>query len=412
MHAAAIAPQSVADLLDPIIGYHRDRDTAPLFWRPRYVSGIGEPDQVAYDKAIDLWAQHIGRLDVDVQDELVVAYSGWNSVNSLPSQALARLDVLPITAQLAHALAGVYCVDRHFDIAVNFEPGIPAGSRLVGCYPELEGKFTPRDFLLPIGRAVKPGYGWVTYKDHDIHVHPGLRRSFSARANSGLLSLLWYQHGCGLNVGVAVDHSRICPAGEIPRVIERDRWFGAPFASNDLDDTNAVGPVVFYRARDVSPFEHAGLRTEFWWSRDGKLKVFTVEELPSPDSPCVGSRRLCRFVHAIRDTETRRFVHMDGAITIYESEVYERRYAQTVNHHEQRIWSSSKVKLFRLDVPGDRPDLEIPLDTWVDIICSFFRGNELVLEYFCGKPFNEIYKDQYGHDHPYLAAQLVGQRQS
>lgn len=47
----------------------------------------------------------------------------------------------------------------------------------------------------------------------------------------------------------------------------------------------------------------------------------------------------------------------------------------------------AKIKLFRVD--GD-----IDLGCWLELVGSFFSGNEMVVEYFDPKGFEEVYAPQ------------------
>jgi hypothetical protein len=88
MHPSTEPPGIVADLLDPILQYHRDRDEAPIFWRYAYVTGEGNPKQDSYDEAVRLWSQVIEHLEGAVQDELETEHGRWNSLVALPGGPL------------------------------------------------------------------------------------------------------------------------------------------------------------------------------------------------------------------------------------------------------------------------------------------------------------------------------------
>jgi hypothetical protein len=71
-----------------------------------------------------------------------------------------------------------------------------------------------------------------------------------------------------------------------------------------------------------------------------------------------------------------------------------------LNHHESKVWADRKVKVFRIDAPKSDDSAGINDNSWSELIGSFFRGNELVLEYFDGRPFAEIYRSRCGHELP------------
>jgi hypothetical protein len=65
------------------------------------------------------------------------------------------------------------------------------------------------------------------------------------------------------------------------------------------------------------------------------------------------------------------FRHFDGAIKVYLKDRYAERMRAKLPHKD----SYKKLKVFRID--GD-----INADVWINLTLLFFRGNELVLEYF------------------------------
>ncbi len=224
--------------------------------------------------------------------------------------------------------------------------------------------------------------------------------------NSDLIQQLRKQHNDGLQVSMAIDHFRICTQGELQEILELDRWFGAPFRFAQIDDPQSKDfdtPVLLYRPKDLGPGEPEGLRTEFRWSlkKDQSIRSLEIEELPNPDKLPSNRSVLCRFIHCQRDIANSRFVHLDGAVTIYDFEQYKSRYSQSVDHTLSKVWANQKPKVFRVDATED-PKSQITYDSWSQLITSFFRGNELVLEYLTGKNFADIYREEYGHDHPWL----------
>ncbi|MDD2786022.1 MAG: hypothetical protein PHS79_03975 [Patescibacteria group bacterium] len=401
-------PQGLADLLDPIIEYHRDRDEAPIFFRYEYVLGDSPFRQAQYDAAVSLWVTHLATLPQAELTSLADHLGRWNGLGVLAERARERILQLSLAEQLAHAGIAAYLNQRFCDLSIYLVPGVPPGSRVLAMYPELEKALTVRDSLLPVRGGVTPGHAWVGYKAHDIHVHPGLRRGYANRVHYGLLKMLWDCRAAGLEVSIAIDHFRICPKGVLRPVMELDRWFGAPFRREAVDDPRQVGTTLHERVYDTSPFDRAGLRTEFSWTLDGSLKTFVVEELPVPREEEGDRPVICRFVHSIRDIESHHFTHLDGAIKVYDSTLYAERYAQAPDHTRAKVWAGDKVKLFRIDVPNAEAGPTLDDDAWMEIITSFFRGNELVLEYFSGKTFREIYQEEFKHDHPYIAAQQAG----
>ena len=78
-----------------------------------------------------------------------------------------------------------------------------------------------------------------------------------------------------------------------------------------------------------------------------------------------------RYLHAIRDTTKKSFVHCDGALKAFAAE----RYPQTQQDFRSRGKGDHYRKLFRVDG-------EFPASVWSELACSWFRGNNLIGEYF------------------------------
>jgi len=397
-------PVAASERLAEVVQHHRDRDDFPVFFRVFYVLGNSElaPMQSAYDAAVAVLSGIINGASADFREELTEAVGVFNNEGFLSESVRDRLKSLGATEALAHAWAAHYMFSTFGNLERYLETGVPSESRLLVAYPELAKLITPKDCLLPVGNVIRPGHAWVTYRDHDLHPHPGLRRRFGSRIHSEFLALLWSQIDAGNDVAIAVDHYRFCPHGELQPFMELDAWFGAPFTMKDVDDPWKVGATVHGRPRAISPIDRSGLLTEFRWTFADGLKTLEVEELPAPPAveKFVGPM-VCRYVHSIRDTRTKRFIHLDGALTTYGPDEYTRRYAQAVNHHESKVWANRKVKVFRIDAPKSSASAHIEDSWWSELIASFFRGNELVLEYFDGRPYAEIYRSRYGQEPPY-----------
>jgi hypothetical protein len=78
-----------------------------------------------------------------------------------------------------------------------------------------------------------------------------------------------------------------------------------------------------------------------------------------------------RYLHSIRDTRRRSFIHLDGAAKAFPRD----RYGPTVEQPDLPQGQPLYRKLFRID--GDIPDAE-----WARLVAHYFRENELVIEYF------------------------------
>jgi hypothetical protein len=172
-------------------------------------------------------------------------------------------------------------------------------------------------------------------------------------------------------------------------MFESDYWFGAPFDQGRLDDRADVGVTAFFRSQP-SPLDFFFgklLRTEVFRNVDGDVKTFEIEELIDV-SEAHGEYVLNRYVHAERDMKRGVFRHCDGAVKIYLRDQYEQRVDP-----ERRLPDKSshrKLKVFRIDG-------EIDAEVWINLTLLFFRGNELVLEYFDPEQYQEEFGPRIAH---------------
>ena len=117
-------------------------------------------------------------------------------------------------------------------------------------------------------------------------------------------------------------------------------------------------------------------RLEVMWSFRGGIKSVQIEELlPLEQRGCLQSRISNRYVHSRWDPTVSAFVHLDGAIRIYDAQNYTDRLVTDLKKHPGK--NAQYMKAFRLDG-------EISLPDWCNLVSKFFENNELVLEYLGG----------------------------
>lgn len=95
-----------------------------------------------------------------------------------------------------------------------------------------------------------------------------------------------------------------------------------------------------------------------------------IEEVPPPGTGN-GEVVLSRYLHTIRDTRRRSFVHLDGAIRVYDANAYGARHQKAMPDVGRM---GRRIKMFRVD--GD-----IPNDEWANLVSYYFRQNGMVAEY-------------------------------
>ncbi|HHW26715.1 MAG TPA: hypothetical protein GXX23_05180 [Firmicutes bacterium] len=245
------------------------------------------------------------------------------------------------------------------------------GSKVFSKYPELLGLLDD-DGLVPFGPPFEIDSHGLAYRDSDLYYHQFLRRHFSSNINYDFIEALRRASAVNprVRIRIALDPHRVTVRGTRRRLEERDRWFGPPLAWSRLDDMSAIGRTVH---GDASDHLWAGIsRTEFVWARHGEnLKAFQAEELPPLEAG--EGYVFCRYVHSLRDTGRRLFVHLDGAVRVYTDD-YPQRYDGTIEYSKGHY-----VKLFRVDG-------ELPTGQWSMLVSFFFRQNRLVLEYLQKEP--------------------------
>lgn len=204
-----------------------------------------------------------------------------------------------------------------------------------------------------------------------FHYHQLLRRGYSSGIHYSLIdTVLRSAEKYRLTARFALDERRLQFKDEYREIYEADYWYGPSLSETDLDNLTVVGET-FHGDPDggtslLNPY--AGLSVR--WTANGALKSVEIEEFmppPEPDSDWI----FARYLHTIRDTNRREFIHCDGAVKAYASN----KYPLTQSDFRNRGKGDHYRKLFRID--GN-----FPTAVWCDLACSWFRGNLLIKEYF------------------------------
>jgi len=297
----------------------------------------------------------------------------------------------PIDSHIRERVALFYLMGQVQDGYISFRDALfpdPVDSAVLRTYPELAEKLD-REGLLTLDSSVEPMDIGVLYRDHMLHYHQCLRRGFSANPNFDFLGrfLRYLQTATDCSFRIAIDHNRIMPREFVERVCEMDTWFGPRFRREHLDDPSAVGLTVVKR-RKPSPFEIGEEeldRTEFYWSFKDGIKSFEVEEI-STANHMHGPYYLNRYVHAERDTVLASLRHFDGAVKVYLADDYSARFGAYIPKEPR---SHAKLKLFRIDGAID-------VDQWTELTSHFFKGNEMLIEYFDPREFEQRFGPMFG----------------
>jgi hypothetical protein len=257
-------------------------------------------------------------------------------------------------------------------------------SEVIKIYPELLDLIDD-DGLLYIDERFGLLDGGVEYKDHILHYHQFLRRGYGSNPNFDFLNRFirfYYKTRPDNTFRIAIDHHRIMPKEFFQRIVEMDTWYGPKFDKSKLDDINTTGLTVVKRSQP-SPFDFffGKLdRTEFFWSyRDG-VKTFEVEEISGKEL-FYDPYYLNKYVHSERDVSLKLLRHFDGAVKVYLQENYDNR---LISQMPKEFKSYKKIKLFRID--GD-----IDIDEWIELIALFYKGNEMIIEYFNPEQFEQMF---------------------
>jgi len=257
-------------------------------------------------------------------------------------------------------------------------------SIVLGTFPELKTNFD-KDGLLRINGEFTLHESGVEYKDHLLHYHQLLRRGYTSNPNFDFLGrlIVYFKKSQPENaLRVAIDHKRLMPIEQYCRIFEFDTWYGPPFDSTKLDDPRYVGLAIVKRNKH-SLFELTNHldRTEFFWSYKDGIKTFEVEELSDIDHK-FESYIFNKYVHSERDTVNQTTKHLDGAVKVYLESEYSKRFQTTMPNHSKCY---KKIKLWRMD--GN-----IALKKWIDLISFFYKSNEMIIEYFNPKAFEEMFE--------------------
>lgn len=244
-------------------------------------------------------------------------------------------------------------------------------------FPELV-KLKDKDGLIKIADLKQD----FTYKFHGVFIHNSLplcifshsyfRKSLSRQNNYHhmfLDELMSHQDNEDVTLKIALDWNIIGYAPTFLQTMEFEYWFGPKYTD---DIANLRPGLTKHSCNDFEKEYYQISSTEFFWKNNNELKEFELEELREDTAPTLKDFFGCRYVHSIYDTSKSTFVHFDGAIRGYSSDLYFERIEQNMTEFGRR---SDYTKLFRVDGKLDLKD-------WKDLITKYMQGNPLIYEYF------------------------------
>ena len=251
----------------------------------------------------------------------------------------------------------------------------PVESEVLKVCPELSDLIDD-DGLVTLNDDFTLFDGGVKYGDYMLHYHQFLRRGFSSNPNFDFLgTFARYHHETKHRnrFRVAIDHRRIMLFEHWRQCMEFDTWYGPSFDRDKLDDPEFRGLTVVGRIHPNSSDSYALVKTEFLWKTNEleRVKTLEIEELSCPTKP-YDNWHINRYLHAERDIDRRTFQHFDGAAKVYAQDIYPTRVDQTMPDNTK---PNHYIKLFRVDGETD-------LDDWLSLISMYYKGNEMLIEYF------------------------------
>ena len=304
-----------------------------------------------------------------VRERARASIESWEAED--PTAVGGLIDRLPHVLQVGNAAQSLLEAapwSDYFEIPPSAFAAPSRDAPVLLAVPELVARLDDDGLVDVSGLDARPHGLFVG--DFSLHYHQLLRRSFGSSAHYDLVgTVLGASARHPVTARLAVDERRLRFRHEHEEILERDYWYGPPLSDQSIDDLDAVGETVHGDPEGGTSFINPYAALSVRWTRDGVLKTVEIEEYVPPHVD--GAQWvLSRYLHAIRDTSVRAFVHCDGAVKAYAPEVYPHVQADFAKRGKSQHYR----KVFRLDG-------RLPTDTWSVIAAQWFRGNGLVLDY-------------------------------
>ena len=402
LRGRTLSPSIVDDecrrLLSTAVTYCRDVDIAPLWSFPSYHTGDTSstlPELVGLDgftMARTRVLENVSALDeATVHDELQKESRKWLLSYSQPDLANPE----NLREQLSFALLYEEFSVQYDDLQLRLNDNWLGQSRPIARDHTIKGSLT--DEGLVDARTEGLELEWfVKWRGKYYYYDPLLRRGFAGNIlhdTVGVLRAFAKEHP-EVAFAIGIDHSRVLPEGHPPRpILEFDRWWGPDWGSLDLaDPVSAPGDTWLVRTWPGVLLHRGWGALSVHWRKDGIYRHLQIDEVVPPTQTCswFGGRVATRCVHAMYDLGSKSFCHLDGAVKIACPCYYRLGWSEKRNRYIPQAVRLPKYKVFRFDGP-------IPTDSVPDLCTAWFRGNELILEYFQGKPYRQIWAERRGH---------------
>lgn len=237
------------------------------------------------------------------------------------------------------------------------------------------------DFFLDKFEHLAQGVFRKKGSDLAVVLHPYFRKATSIFNNFNwafIEELLSLKTKKDIKIKIKVDSDFLGYAPSFITSMEFEYWWGPKY--NDDISSMPVG-LTTYGSDEFEKLYYNILKTEFVWKEDNGIHTFEMEEVKNEPAPTLGDIYTCRYIHSIYDEIKKNFMHFDGAIRAYDTDLMIERLDKKMTEMGRQ---SEYTKLFRID--GN-----LPLSNWKSLVTKYFQGNPQIYEYFgLPKPINEM----------------------
>src|SRR5690606_25429673 len=154
-----------------------------------------------------------------------------------------------------------------------------------------------------------------------IYSHSFFRRSLSRHNNFHFIfldELMSMRNNENITIKISLDWDLIGYSPTFLESMEYEYWFGPKYTD---DISNIQKGLTKHNCSEFERDYHGISTTEFFWKDNNELKEFELEELRENNAPTMEDFFGCRYMHSIYDTSKETFVHFDGAIRGYNSDL-------------------------------------------------------------------------------------------